>query len=155
MLTAAVDAILKRTRLDRRHDVPYLAGYSSDGKTIFIDKDLPRSFLLRGKRVQIDRYLILHESIEKTLLDRLGLRYQHAHQIALRAEEAAVRAKGISWEAYDRFMQKYIKEADDNLERLPKNLDIKPYRDERDFKLLRRMQADLKSRRRKVKRNAR
>src|SRR5437762_7270362 len=92
MLTLAVDAILKWAKLDRKHDVPYLAGYSRDGRTIYIDKDLPKSFVTRGgKRVVVDRFLILHEAVEKSLLDDLGLIYQHAHQIALRAEQAAVK----------------------------------------------------------------
>ena len=56
------------------------------------------------------RYLILHETLEKTLIDKLGLHYQHAHQIATRAEEAAVRADGISWREYDRFMQTFVKQ---------------------------------------------
>jgi hypothetical protein len=142
MLKAAVDAILKSTRLDRSHDVPYLAGYSRDGKTIYIDKDLPRSFRAGSTRISVDRFLILHEAVEKTLLDALGLRYQHAHQIALRAEQAAVRAAGIPWREYDRFMARYIKEADDVIDRLPPDLDIKPYRDEHDVRLLRRMRAE-------------
>ena len=142
MLKAAVDAILASTRLDRSHDVPYLAGYSRDGKTIYIDKDLPRSFSAGGVRVKVDRFLILHEAVEKTLLDSLGLVYQHAHQIALRAEQAAVRAAGVSWRVYDRFMARYIKEADDVIDRLPHDLDIKPYRDEHDVQLLKRMRAE-------------
>jgi hypothetical protein len=141
MLTHAVDAISRRIRLDCDHDIPYLAGYSRDGRTIYIDRHLPKTFVCSGKRVAIDRFLILHEAVEKSLLDELGLRYQHAHQIALRAEEAAVRAAGLSWRQYDRFMQQFIKEAgDETLTRLPLDLDIKPYRDEHDRKLLLLMQ---------------
>jgi hypothetical protein len=153
MLKSAVDAILASTKLDRSHDVPYLAGYARDGKTIYIDKDLPRSFAAAGKRVAVDRFLILHEAVEKALLDALGLHYQHAHQIALRAEQAAVRAAGVSWRQYDRFMAKYIKEADDVIDRLPPDLDIKPYRDERDVRLLRRMRAEAARDRNRGKRS--
>jgi len=142
MLKAAVDAILASTRLDRSHDVPYLAGYSRDGGTIYIDKDLPESFRAGGNRVRVDRFLILHEAVEKALLDRLRLHYQHAHQIALRVEQAAVRAAGVSWHQYDRFMARYIKEADGVIDRLPPDLDIKPYRDEHDVELLKRMRAE-------------
>jgi hypothetical protein len=31
-------------KVDRAHDVPYLAGYSLDGKTIYIDRHMPRAF---------------------------------------------------------------------------------------------------------------
>jgi hypothetical protein len=144
MLDRALDAILKRIRLDRAHDIPYLAGYSGDGKIIYIDRHLPRTFKCRGREVGVDRYLVLHEVVEKTLIDELHLHYQHAHQIATRAEEAAVRADGVGWREYDRFMQKWVKDAgDERLTRLPADLDQKPYRDEHDTDLLKRMEAAL------------
>ena len=146
MMDRALDAIMRRVKkVDRAHDIPYLAGYSQDGKTIYIDRHMPTSFELAGRTVETDRFLILHEEVEKTLIDRLGLHYLHAHQIALRAEEAAVRAAGIPWRDYDRFMQKYVKEfGDERLTKVPGNLDTKPYRDEHDLDLLQRMEASIK-----------
>jgi hypothetical protein len=143
MLDRALDAIVARVgAYDRDHDIPYLAGYSLDGKTVYIDRHLPRSFLYKGRAIEVDRYLLLHEEVEKTLIDRMGLHYQHAHQIATRAEEAAVRAEGVSWRAYDRFMQQFVKEmGDERLTKLPRDLDLKPYRDEHDYDLMRRMKA--------------
>jgi len=142
MLDRALDAILRRVKkLDRSHDVPYLAGYSMDGKTIYIDRHLPTSFTYRGRTVEVDRFLIMHDEVEKTLIDQLDLHYLHAHQIATRAEEAAVRAERISWHAYDRFMQKYVKSVgDERLKKVPKDLDLKPYRDYHDWDLMRRME---------------
>jgi hypothetical protein len=126
--------------LDRKHDIPYLAGYSLDGKIIYIDRHMPKSFKFRGRVIETDRFLILHEEVEKTLIDQLGLHYLHAHQIATRAEEAAVRAAGVEWHAYDRFMQKHVKHiGDERLTKVPKDLDLKPYRDEHDDDLLMRM----------------
>ena len=141
MLDRALDAILRRVKkLDRTHDVPYLAGYSVDGGTIYIDRHLPRTMQCKGRKVDVDRYLIMHEEVEKTLIDQLGLHYLHAHQIATRAEEAAVRAAGVRWRDYDRFMQKYVKKiGDERLTKVPPDLDLKPYRDEHDFELLQRM----------------
>ena len=119
MLDRALDAIVRRVKkFDRKHDIPYLAGYSQDGKTIYIDRHMPKSFKYEGREIDTDRYLILHEEVEKTLIDQLGLHYLHAHQIATRAEQAAVRAAGIRWQDYDRFMQKYVKKIGD--ERLTK-----------------------------------
>jgi hypothetical protein len=143
MLDRALDAIERRVKkFDRSHDIPYLAGYSKDGKTIYIDRHMPRSFKLRGRTIETDRFLILHEEVEKTLIDQLGLHYLHAHQIATRAEQAAVRAAGITWRDYDRFMQKYVKRiGDERLTKVPDDLDTKPYRDEHDDDLLRRMLA--------------
>jgi hypothetical protein len=142
MLDRALDAILRRVKkLDRSHDIPYLAGYSMDGKTIYIDRHLPFSFKYRGRTIDVDRFLIMHEEVEKTLIDQLDLHYLHAHQIATRAEEAAVRAERIPWHAYDRFMQKYVKTVgDERLKKVPKDLDLKPYRDYHDWDLMQRME---------------
>lgn len=145
MLDRALDAILRRVKkLDRNHDIPYLAGYSQDGKTIYIDRHLPESFTFRGRIIEVDRFLILHEEVEKTLIDQLDLHYLHAHQIATRAEEAAVHAHGVTWKAYDRFMQKYVKViGDERLGKVPVDLDLKPYRDYHDYDLLRQMEAHM------------
>ncbi|MEW9625218.1 hypothetical protein [Rhodanobacter geophilus] len=145
MTDRALDAILRRVKkLDRKHDIPYLAGYSRDGKTIYIDRHLPKSFTFRGRTIEVDRFLILHEEVEKTLIDQLGLHYLHAHQIATRAEEAAVNAQRVTWKAYDRFMQKYVKSiGDERLQKVPADLDLKPYRDYHDYELLRQMAAHI------------
>ena len=37
MMDRALDAICRRVKkFDRKHDIPYLAGYSQDGKTIYM-----------------------------------------------------------------------------------------------------------------------
>jgi len=143
MMDRALDAIVRRVKkLDRDHDIPYLAGYSRDGKTIYIDRHMPKSFRAKGRVIETDRFLILHEEVEKTLIDQLNLHYLHAHQIATRAEQAAVRAAGVSWREYDHFMQKNVKKiGDEGLTKVPADLDEKPYRDEHDYELLRRMEA--------------
>jgi hypothetical protein len=47
---------------------------------------------------------------------------------------------GVPWRAYDGFMQKYVKRfGDERLIKVPADLDTKPYRDEHDLDLLRRM----------------
>src|SRR5256714_262663 len=147
MMDRALDAIVRRAKkLDRAHDIPYLAGYSVDGKTIYIDRHMPKAMKYQGQEIDTDRYLILHEEVEKTLIDQLNLHYLHAHQIATRAEQAAVRAAGVKWRDYDRFMQKNVKHVgDERLEKVPADLDLKPYRDEHDYDLLRRMEACVAS----------
>jgi hypothetical protein len=120
MMDHAVKAIRARAHLERDYDIPYLAGYSVDGHTIFIDRHMPKSFIYKRRKVLTDRFLIVHEAVEKSLIQLLGMHYLHAHQIALHAEQAAVRAEGITWEAYDAFMQEYIKVVgDEDLTRVP------------------------------------
>ena len=145
MMDRALDAIVRRVKtLDRDHDIPYLAGYSRDGKTIYIDRHMPKTMKYQGRDIDTDRYLILHEEVEKTLIDQLSLHYLHAHQIASRAEQAAVRAAGIRWRDYDRFMQDNVKHiGDERLTKVPADLDLKPYRDEHDDDLIKRMLASI------------
>ena len=54
---------------------------SKDGKTIYIDSHMPSSLRYYGRNINTDRHLILHEAVEKTLIDQLNLHYLHAHQI--------------------------------------------------------------------------
>ena len=141
MLERALDAIIRRLKkLDREHDIPYVAGYSVDGTIIYIDRHMPRSFKHKGRAIETDRFLILHEEVEKTMIDRLNLHYLHAHQIATRVEKAAVLACGVNWNDYDDFMQSNVKRiGDERLAKVPADLDLKPYRDEHDTELLERM----------------
>ena len=61
MMQRTLDEVVRRVKkLDRRHDIPYLAGYSKDGRTIYIDRHMPKSFIYRGRRIDTDRFLILH-----------------------------------------------------------------------------------------------
>jgi hypothetical protein len=92
------------------------------------------------KTVMVEPFLLTHEIVEKSLLDELRLHYLHAHQIALRAERDAVKAAGVSWWAYQRFMKKYERAIEqETIVKVPSSLDLMPYRDEKDFALLKRL----------------
>jgi hypothetical protein len=141
VLLDAVQAIRRRVKIvNREYDIPYIAGYSLDGDTVFIDRHLPKTFRWITKTVRVEPFLLTHEIVEKALLDELRLHYLHAHQIAVRAERDAVKAAGVSWWAYQRFVKKYEKPIEEEkLVRVPSQLDLTPYRDEKDFGLLRRL----------------
>jgi hypothetical protein len=141
VLLDVVKALRRRVRsVNRDYDVPYIAGYSVDGKTIFIDRHLPRTFRWLLTTVRVEQFLLTHEIVEKALLDELRLHYLHAHQIAVRAERDAVKAAGISWWAYQSFMKKHEKPIEEEkLIRVPRTLDLTPYRDEKDYGLLHRL----------------
>lgn len=144
MTDHALRAIRSRIHLDRNYDIPYLAGYSLDGHMVFIDRHMPKSFVYRGRRVLTDRFLVVHEAVEKSLIQLLGMHYLHAHQIALHAEQASVRAEGIEWEAYDNFMQDYIKViGDERLTKVPEILDLTPYKDFHDAAEIREMRLNF------------
>jgi hypothetical protein len=141
VLLDVIKALRRRVRVvNRSYDIPYIAGYSVDGHTIFIDRHLPRTFRWLTKAVPVEPFLLTHEIVEKCLLDELRLHYVHAHQIAVRAERDAVKAAGVSWWAYQRFMKQHERAIEEeNLTKVPSSLDLTPYRDEKDFGLLRRL----------------
>ena len=141
VLLDAVKAIRRRVRVvNRSYDIPYIAGYSMDGHTVFIDRHLPRSFRWLMKTVRVESFLLTHEIVEKALLDELRLHYLHAHQIAVRVERDAVKAAGVSWWAYQSFMKKHERMIEEeSLVKVPASLDLTPYRDEKDFALLERL----------------
>jgi len=147
VMVDVLKAVIARVKkIDRDHDIPYIAGYSQNGEKIYIDRHMPKSAKLGGKRVQTDRFLILHEAVEKALLDELGLHYLHAHQIALRTERAAVEAEGQAWREYNAFTKAHERQIDDeNLKKVPDDLDLTPYRNEKDFQKLQQMVAAIKS----------
>jgi hypothetical protein len=138
VMSEVTKALRRRVRkVDRSYDIPYIAGYSVDGKIIFVDRHLPPTFRSWTKRIRIEPFILTHELVEKALIDELRLHYLHAHQIALRTEQAAVQSAGVSWSAYQRFIKKHEKQIEmERLRRVPKNLDLTPYRDEKDFDLL-------------------
>jgi hypothetical protein len=142
MLNAALTELVKHVNLDREHDIPYLAGYNVDHSKIYIDRHLARTYKdHQGHSHEVDKFLIIHEATEKAMIDNWHLHYQHAHQIALRAEEAAVRAAGLEWREYDGFMQQWIKKADsEKITAVPLTLDLTPYLDENDHELIKVMQ---------------
>ena len=140
VLADVVVALHRRVEVSREFDIPYIAGYSQDGRTVYIDRHLPRTMQSEARRVRFAPFLITHEVVEKALLDKLGLHYLHAHQIALRAERDAVRAAGLAWQAYQAMMKQNEKPIDEEkVQKVPRDLDLTPYRDLKDFAVLDRL----------------
>ena len=100
-----------------------------------------------GREVETDRFLVVHEVVEKALLDGLKLHYLHAHQIALRTEQAAVRAAGVGWHDYNSFTEANEKSiVAELLRHVPPDLDLTPYSDEEELGLLKALVAAEKGR---------
>jgi hypothetical protein len=127
-------AMLPRIPVNHNYDVPYLCGYAKNAKTIYFDQHL--KYKMNGK--DLTPFLKIHEFSEKALLDIFGLDYQQAHHIATHLERKAVEAAGIKWSAYDEFLKPQIKEVwHEDLKKVPPDLDLEPYEDEKDKKVLR------------------
>ena len=151
----------RRMVLDRTFDIPYLAGYSVDGHTLFFDRDLGIWTYL-GKSESYDRFLRLHEQVEKSIIDAVReegeerdrqrllimLRmtvpddklYFHTHGVATAVEEYAVKMQfGLSGlKSYNDFMATQVKRAEsERIKRVPVTLDMTPYQgsDRQDVRL--------------------
>ena len=121
--------------VDDSYDLPYLAGYSTDGKTIYIDRHLPEEleYHYDGKTrpFRPRSFLIDHESFEKAVIDALGWKYGHAHQGATEYERRHVMQAGLLWSPYQDAYKPYIKaDEHEKLKRVPKDLDLTPYLDD-------------------------
>jgi hypothetical protein len=127
---------LHSVRVDMSKDIPYLAGYSKNEHTVYIDRLMPKMF----KGHHIAKYLLVHEVVEKTLIDKLGYDYEHAHKIATQCEKLAVEADGLDWGEYEHHCDAYIKQAEHETPRCtPIDLDLKPYTDEHDTATLKKI----------------
>lgn len=118
--------------LDRDHDLPYLAGYSKDGKTRYIDRHLPEilACIEDGHRHEFapTLHLMDHEGFEKAVMDVLGWNYQHAHEAANGFERRGVLKAGLPWQAYNKALLPYIKaDEHEKLKKVPADLDMTPY----------------------------
>ena len=123
-------------RVDRSYDIPYVAGYSEDGRTVFIDRHLKP---MMGK-VDVTRFIVAHEVTEKAILDLFNLDYQQAHHIATYVEHERVVKSGVNWRAYTKFLDPQMKLiGSEKVKKIPKDLDLEPYEEEKDFELLKRM----------------
>jgi hypothetical protein len=126
--------LFEQRQIDKSFDIPYLGGYSVDGKTIYFDRHLPDTIKLKRDSQQIEfnpiEILRLHESFEKTLIDVLHIDYAQAHKAATAYERRGLLTRyGPGWwDAYQSCMEKYIKaDEHEKLKRLPKDLDLLPY----------------------------
>ena len=122
----------------RKYDIPYLCGYSKDARKIYFDRNFNSKF--NGK--DITKFLKIHEYSEKALIDFFDLDYEKAHKFATNFEREAVRAAGINWEKYTDHLDPYIKQVEhEQIKSVPKDLDLTPYKDEHDYKLIKQMLA--------------
>lgn len=120
--------------MDKDFDLPYLGGYSQDGKTIYVDRHLPDELEIEvdGQRQKFcgDEFVRLHEQLEKVLIDVLGWTYWPAHSAGNGYERRAV-LKELgpgAWPAYEKVMLRYVKADErEKLVKVPADLDMTPY----------------------------
>ncbi len=132
-------------KVNKSYEIPYLAGYSKDGKTIYIDKRFRPVFRLKdGRGMDTMKYLVIHEKTEKIIEQITSYTYQYAHGLATGVERKAVESDGYPWDEYDRYMKYEIKRLSklDRKTPIPKDYDEKPEIDSKDTKMLKEVDQD-------------
>jgi hypothetical protein len=127
----------RKRSVSRWYDVPYLAGYSKDGRVIYIDRHFPKILAVHGKLIDPTPFILIHEITEKSIIDALGWDYQHSHAVAEQKEDEAWRKVGINPIDAQNALKPFIKTAEsERIKAPPPNLDLTPYRDDHDTQTL-------------------
>lgn len=114
------------------YDIPYIAGYSSNASTIYVD----RHFQTKMGKIDILPLILVHEKTEKALIDYYDLKYQSAHHLATYVEHSMAKKMGVDWIEYSRHCTRYAKKLEhEHIKKVPADLDLTPYKDEKDYHL--------------------
>jgi hypothetical protein len=106
---------------DFSHKIPFTGGSSADGRTYYVDPDVPTA---------LRRYVVWHERVQKALRDELRMSYEQAHRIATCAERLMVEGEGHSWQAYKHAVGKPVRINEAHPDsRMPAGFDVGPYRE--------------------------
>jgi hypothetical protein len=127
-----IASILAFNVMNKEYDLPYLAGYSKDGKTVYIDRHLPQMLTCEedGRKFEFNpaSFVRRHEIMEKACIDVLGWGYSHAHGAGNGYERRGVLAAGMFWDPYNKALTPYIKaDEKEKLVKIPPDLDMTPY----------------------------
>jgi hypothetical protein len=118
---------------DKEYDLPYLAGYSIDGRTIYFDRHLPPmlKYSEDGHQREFDPrpYICRHEQMEKACIDIMGWGYPRSHAAANAWERRGVLGAGMMWLPYNRSLLPSVKaDMHEKLKAVPRDLDLTPYK---------------------------
>ena len=124
-------------KINYDYDMPYVGGYSTDGKTIYGDRHLPDEIELeldnQRKIVRPAEFLFDydgHEPVEWSVMDALGWGYEHAHAGPATGSERrkVLRRLGPGWwQPWQNAIEKYVKaDEHEKLKKMPKDYDMRP-----------------------------
>lgn len=124
-------------KVDTSFDIKYIGGYSTDGRTIYLDRDFPKTLNINGKEVDCVESIAKHHELTEKWMVGEGYTYQYAHIIANKIEREYVEALGVDWSEYDKEVRKYIHQIfSKTLSASPPDLDLAPYSESKDTEAL-------------------
>lgn len=114
--------------VDMTQKVPFTGGSSKDGRTYYLDRDLPKKF---------HAAVLWHERVEKALRMVRKMSYSHAHDLATAAERMKVEESGRDWTAYKREIAAIVRANEKEVpHKMPANFDTGPYRESNSMGML-------------------
>ena len=122
--------------VSRAYRVPYLAGSSIDGGTVYIDGQTPELFPI--SRIEPDEGYPPHEQAEWWLMVMLGMDYDRAHRLAHGVEQYRLKLAGVSDERIEQYEaeSRGLVNIDEHLalppEAFPPDLYLGPYESDED-----------------------
>ena len=129
--------ILNHTvKIDNTYRIPYGAGANKTNTIVYIDSEMPETVRMKdGTVIDVYEALATHEIAEKMAMD-LGDDYEEAHEMhGNPAEEEFVGKK--YWKEYNKSIAPYLIHDNELKEaHIPKDLEMKPYHDEKKIKLI-------------------
>jgi hypothetical protein len=130
----------KRAKVNTEYDVPYGAGVSEDGTTIYIDRRIPKSLVIGGYRISVHDSIELHETVEFAMMHFLGFSYPDAHELAEGLEDHHIILQGVNSTQYEQALQPVLETCEAEFKEVPPDLDLTPYRDSKDLKTMAKIQ---------------
>jgi hypothetical protein len=120
--------LAKPFKTDISQKIPLTGGSSVDGKTYFLDPDIPKN---------LRQFVLWHERTEKAFRAVLKMDYGKAHNLATCAEHILVDSKDVNWTAYKSTIGKIVRENEKEApHKMPVGFDVGPYRESGEMKLL-------------------
>jgi len=121
-------AVNTRAPVIRKYDVPYLAGASDNGQTVYLDRRVPPRIKLGKAFIDPAVPLRIHEMTEWALMTKHKLSYEEAHKRATAAERNWVESHGHSWALYEETMDGLLSHIEhEHPKKPPPDLYLKPY----------------------------
>lgn len=107
--------------VDYKHKIPLTGGSSKDGRTYYLDRDVPQ---------KLRQFVLWHERVEKALRTVKGMSYDRAHNLATAAERMNVEESGRDWTAYKREIAGIVRANEKEApHKMPAGFDTGPYRE--------------------------
>lgn len=118
-------------KINRDYDIPYAGGYSTDGETIYIDRDIPETFTAYDGRVySLISPLIYHEKNEYQYLRAHGS-FSLAHKQAVDTDINNLEFRDIPIDEYYGHLHVWVLHCLEKYRsgkaNLPPDLDLRPY----------------------------